>query len=124
MLKIETNICVCGKRATRDYSDIVDVVEEVIRVGDERVIRIEYKKLCEKCYGRVKELSRRFDFVGGIYYIVEYIRERDMFIIRARNEYGDSAVLSENWRHTRKTLRNPYTRETIFMEGDRIIGVF
>jgi len=120
MFKVETitRTCVCGKRAVKDYHDIVDEVYE--KEGD--TIRI-YEGLCEECYRRIKELDKRFDFVGGIWYGVEYIREKDLFVIRARNEYGDSAVLVENWKHTRKTLRSLWTREIVFVEGDRITGV-
>ena len=118
MLKIETNVCVCGERAVKDYHDIVDEVYEIR--GNTRIV---YERLCERCYERVRELDRRFDFTG-MYYVVEYVREKGIFVIRSRNEYGDTASLAETWRHTRKTLIDPYTRELVFVEGDRIIGVF
>ena len=46
-----------------------------------------------------------------------------LFTIRAYNEYGDSAYLSEDMKETRSLVRNIWTKEIVVLEGDRVVGV-
>jgi len=45
------------------------------------------------------------------------------FTIRAYNEYGDSAYLSEDVKETKSLVRNIWTKEIVVLEGDKVVGV-
>jgi len=49
--------------------------------------------------------------------------ESRVFTIRAYNEYGDSAYLSEDVRKTKSFVRDIWTGETVILEDDRVVGV-
>jgi len=78
-----------------------------------------------ECFRRIRRLYRRFrqSFRGYVSVTIVYDPESRIFIIRAFNEYGDSAYLSENMRETKSLVRSIWTGEIVILEGDRVIGV-
>ena len=78
----------------------------------------------QECFRRIRRLRSRFrPGFGCIAVTVVYDSNSRIFIIRAFNEYGDSAYLSENMRETRSLVRSIWTGETVILEGYRIVGV-
>jgi len=114
--------CVCGKEAVKPTSEISELIDVVTWSKDGLMY---HDKLCLKCHQRVAKLWRKFKTsIIGIAYIVRYDKENDLFTISTYNEYGDRAYLSERQKQTVSAIKNLYTGETIFMEGDEITGVF
>ena len=54
--------------------------------------------------------------------IVVYDPGQKLFTIRAYNEHEDSAYLREDMRETRSYVRSIWTRETVVLDGDRVVG--
>ena len=78
-----------------------------------------------ECFRRIRRLYRKFrpSFRGYVLVTVLYDSDSRIFTIRAFNEYGDSAYLSENMRETRSLVRSIWTGETMILEGDKVVGV-
>jgi len=86
--------------------------------------RRAYERICEKCYRRIRRLRSRFGpGLGCIAVTVAYDPTSKTLTIRAFNEYGDSAYLSEDTSETKSLVRNIWTGETVILEGDRVVGV-
>ena len=83
-----------------------------------------YEKVCGECYMRIERLRSRFrpGFGGYVSVTVVYDPSSRIFTIRAFNEYGDSAYLSEDMTETRSLVRSIWTGETVILEGDRVVG--
>ena len=115
----QKHVCVCGRLAERSLPRGID---GLFVKGEGYKL---YDKVCEECYERIKRLDERFkpSFGGYVAVIVVYDPESKLFTIRAYNEYGDSAYLSEDMRETRSLVRNIWTREIVVLEGDRVVGV-
>ena len=112
------DVCVCGRPADRPLPKGIDGVF-VKGQGFK-----SYEKVCEECYKRIKRLDERFkpSFVCDVV-IVVYDPESKLFTIRGYNEYGDSAFLREDMKETRSYVRSIWTRETVVLDGDRVVGV-
>jgi len=75
-----------------------------------------YDRICEECYRRIERLERRFRPSLGGYVAVTVVYDPDSrsFTIRAFNEYGDSAYLSEDMKETGSLVRSIWTREIVW----------
>jgi len=84
-----------------------------------------YEMACGECYRRIRRLYRRFrpNFGGYVAVTILHDPRSRIFMIRAFNEYGDSAYLSENMRETGSLVRSIWTGETVILEGDKAVGV-
>ena len=121
MLRIrKSKVCFCGKIGTEPIPKKID---ELIEIRGEEII--EYPKVCKDCSARIKKLIERFkpsffpDFVSVIYY-----RKSDTLVIKAGNEYGDRASLSERRKSTISSVKDLWTGEVVFLENGNIVGVF
>jgi hypothetical protein len=114
--------CICGKEATREVSEISEYIDVIEKNPKEWKI-IYYKKVCESCFKRIKKLYKNFHF-SGILYDVEYNKDKDVFTIFSKNEYGDTAHLVEGSKYTRKYLRDLWTGEIVIMDNDEIVDVW
>jgi hypothetical protein len=117
---VEKENCICGKEATRELKEI----DESLAVVEKEGLKVkEYFKVCENCFKRIKKLYKSFHFTG-VFYNVEYYRDKDIFAIYSKNEYGDEASLVEGRKYTRKYLRDLWTGEIVIMDNDEVIGVW
>jgi len=75
--------------------------------------------ICGECYRRVRRPRSRFrpSFGGYVSVRVVYDPTSKIFTIRAFNEYGDSAYLSEDMRRIRSLVRSIWTGKTVILEG-------
>ena len=72
---------------------------------------------------RIEGLRSRFrPSLGCIAVTVVYDPTSKIFTIRAFNEYGDSAYLSEDITETKSLVRSIWTGETVILDGDRVVG--
>jgi len=82
-----------------------------------------YDKVYEECYMRIEGLRSRFrPGFGCIAVTVVYDPKSKIFTIRAFNEYGDSAYLSEDMTETKSLVRSIWTGETVILDEDRVVG--
>jgi len=118
----EVKTCVCGAEAVKKIPQgLFHVLKDGYRdtLGD----IYEYEMLCSRCYRRVMRLRRRFRFTG-VDYVIKYYESIDLFVIYSVNEYGDEAHMSERDKNVKKAIRDPWTGEIVFMNGDKVTGVF
>ena len=78
-----------------------------------------YEKVCGECYRRIRKLYRKFrqSFRGYVSATIVYDPGSRIFIIRAFNEYGDSAYLSEDMMETRSPVRSIWPGDVVILEG-------
>jgi len=114
----QSSVCVCGRPAEKPLPKGIDGLF-VKGQGFK-----PYERVCKECLKRIERLDRRFkpSFVCDAV-IVVYDPESKLFTILAYNEYGDSAFLREDMEETRSYVRSIWTRETVILDGDRVVGV-
>ena len=112
-------VCVCGRLAEKPLPRGIDGL--FVKGHGLKV----YERVCEECYRRIERLERRFrpSFGGCEAVTVVYDPDSRSFMIRAYNEYGDSAYLSEDMKETKSLVRNIWTKEIVVLEGDKVVGV-
>ena len=83
------------------------------------------RRYAGECFRRIRKLYRKFrqSFRGYVSVTIVYDPGSRIFIIRAFNEHGDSAYLSEDMMETRSLVRSVWTGETVILEGDGVVGV-
>jgi len=113
------HVCVCGRPAERRIPKTIDGL--FVKGQGFKV----YEKVCRDCYKRIRRLDEKFkpSFGECDAVIVVYDPESRLFTIKAYNEYGDSAFLREDMQETRSYVRSIWTRETVVLDGDRVVGV-
>jgi len=117
-MKGRKHTCVCGRLAEKPLPEGID---GLFAKGKSK----GFEMVCEECFRRIRRLYRRFrpSFGGYVSVTVVYDPESRIFTIRAFNEYGDSAYLSEDRKRTRSLVRSIWTGETVILEGNKVVGV-
>jgi len=122
---IRSEKCICGKPGILPLPKKIDELVEIIDDKDGFGWSVvDYTKLCPACLRRVERLLRRFKpgFFPA-YVSMVYDRKHDILTIKAGNEYGDTATISERSKSTFSAIRNLWTDETIILSDGEMTGV-
>jgi len=122
---IKSEKCICGKEGVFPIPKGIDDFIEI--VDGEKPFEwsmIDYTKLCKDCLERVNQLMKRFNpsFYPDLV-CVTYDRKHDILVVKASNEYGDKASLSERRKTTVSSVKNLWTGEVVILEDGEITEV-